>query len=289
MSAVETLLENLIDYAGLFPPAGLSMEQAVANYAHYRASSDSWALGRFVVPVARFEEFERALAPHLRGAAWNVSAIAGNDFESDRKAVDAFNEVHRGRAIVDSVEVKAGAISDIDRASAAFSGLAIYFEIASSSDPSELIDVAAKAGGRAKIRTGGVTPASIPAAGEIVRFLRRCIDRGIAFKATAGLHHPVRCDRALTYEPGAPVATMHGFLNVFLTTAAMAGGMSDARAESLLLESDPAQFAADDQSIWWRDVHIGIDQIAQMRRLAVSFGSCSFEEPIGELREMGWV
>ncbi|MHB0972478.1 MAG: hypothetical protein ACYC7A_12675 [Thermoanaerobaculia bacterium] len=289
MSAVETLLENLIDYAGLFPPAGLSMEQAVANYAHYRASSDSWALGRFVVPIARFAELEPAIAPHLRAAAWNVSAIAGNDLEADRKVVDAFNERHRGRAIVDAVEVKAGAISDIDRATSAFNGLAVYFEIASASDPSELINAAVKAGGRAKIRTGGVAPEAIPPASDVVRFLRRCVDHGIAFKATAGLHHPVRCDRALTYEAGAPTATMHGFLNVFLTTAAMVGGMSDARAETLLLEADPAQFAADDHAIWWRDVHIGVDQIAQMRSLAVSFGSCSFEEPVGELREMGWV
>jgi hypothetical protein len=289
MSAIETLLENLIDYAGLFPPTGLTMEQAVANYAHYRRSSDSWALGRFIVPVARFAEFERALAPHLGAAAWNVSALAGNDFDADRRIIDAFDASHSGRAIVDTVEVKAASTADIERAASAFGGFATYFEIPAATDPRESIDAISDAGGHAKIRTGGVTPEAFPPAADLVRFIRRCIDRATPFKATAGLHHPIRCVRALTYEPDAVQGAMHGFLNVFLAAAAMSGGMSDQSAEGLLLDDDSSHFAVDEHGIWWRDVHVGVERIAEMRRFAVAFGSCSFEEPIGELREMGWV
>ncbi len=34
--AIHTLMTGLIDYAGLFPPAGLPMREAVGNYAKYR-------------------------------------------------------------------------------------------------------------------------------------------------------------------------------------------------------------------------------------------------------------
>ena len=56
------LLSGLIDYAGLFPPASLAMAAAVANYDAYLRGEYSWILGRFIVPVARLEEFEKALA-----------------------------------------------------------------------------------------------------------------------------------------------------------------------------------------------------------------------------------
>src|SRR5207244_8426599 len=54
--SLQALLTGLIDYAGLFPPASLSMEQALANYARYREGEHAWMLGRFVVPAARAAE-----------------------------------------------------------------------------------------------------------------------------------------------------------------------------------------------------------------------------------------
>ena len=40
-----------------------------------------------------------------------------------------------------------------------------------------------------------------------------------------GLHHPIRAERALTYAPDSPRATMHGFLNVFAAAAFAWHGM----------------------------------------------------------------
>ena len=81
-----------------------------------------------------------------------------------------------------------------------------------------LLDAVAANGLRAKIRTGGVTAAAFPAAESVAQFIATCMARGLPFKATAGLHHPLRCVRPLTYEPGAEQGTMHGFLNLFLMT-----------------------------------------------------------------------
>ena len=79
-AAAGALLAGLIDYAGLFPPAGLAMEAAVAAYASHRRGPERWILSRFVVPVARLGEFEAALGkldPAARGdGPWEGSAQA---------------------------------------------------------------------------------------------------------------------------------------------------------------------------------------------------------------------
>jgi hypothetical protein len=139
----------------------------------------------------------------------------------------------------------------------------------------------ARRGLRAKIRTGGVTADAFPPVDFIAQFIRACRDHGVVFKATAGLHHPLRCVKPLTYEANAPTGTMHGFVNVF-----MAAAIAD-RAEEVLTASD---FSFDDDAASWRDVRVSTEEIATMRRtLATSFGSCSFEEPIADLKELGWL
>src|SRR5580698_9340300 len=109
-TAVQALLERLIDYAGLFPPAALSMKEAVRNYAAYRAGENRWALGRFVLPVARFDEFLielRDLPGHTW--PWHISALLGADWPQDCARVQQLFEQSEGRAVVDSIEVKLGA------------------------------------------------------------------------------------------------------------------------------------------------------------------------------------
>src|SRR5436309_1541360 len=55
-ASLTALMTGLVDYAGLFPPAQLSMADAAANYLQYRASGDAWMLGRFVCPAPRLGE-----------------------------------------------------------------------------------------------------------------------------------------------------------------------------------------------------------------------------------------
>jgi hypothetical protein len=149
------------------------------------------------------------------------------------------------------------------------------------------LDDVKKAGSFAKLRTGGVTPEAIPSIDSVAAYIYACRERGLAFKATAGLHHPIRSERALTYEPGAPIATMHGFVNVFLAAALAWHGTRDVRA--VLGETDPAAFRFDDGA-HWRDWSVTAGQICEARlEFAHSFGSCSFEEPIADLEQLGWL
>ena len=160
----------------------------------------------------------------------------------------------------------------------------VYVELPASSDPTPLLEVIARHGLRAKLRTGGVTPDAFPTPAEVLRFLEACVTAGVACKATAGLHHPLRGEYPLTYAPDSPRATMHGFLNVFLTAAFLQAGVAAADVAPLLEERDPTAIHADADGIRWRDWRLTRDTLVTCRRTAaVSFGSCSFEEPVHEV------
>src|SRR5262245_40889634 len=95
--SLHILLSEIIDYAGLFPPASLEMQQAVANYALYREDPNAWMLARLIVPVARLAEFAAAterILPRDSTTPWRLSALAGADLAADLAAIEAFNARH---------------------------------------------------------------------------------------------------------------------------------------------------------------------------------------------------
>jgi len=294
VTALRALLAGVVDYAGLFPPAALDMPTAVRNYHHYRAEPDAWMLGRFVLPVSRLDEFNAALeavrTPHE--SEWQLSALLGADAVRDTTLVRAFNASRAGEANIDVVEARLDSPDAIGSAASAARGreghdLTLYAEIPIDRDPVPLIGALRQARLNAKVRTGGVTPESIPTAADIVRFMRACIDAGVAFKATAGLHHPLRAEHALTYASDAPRAVMFGFLNVFLAAAFLEFGMPDDDARRVLEERDPDSLAITSGSIAWRGNALTAAQLRQARDVAaVSFGSCSFREPVDELHAL---
>ncbi|HEX7940741.1 MAG TPA: hypothetical protein VF488_03015, partial [Gemmatimonadaceae bacterium] len=98
------MMRRLVDYAGLFPPAELSMSDATARYASYLRSSDAWMLGRFVVPVERLDELASCAEPLLRdgGDAWRISALVGAGAKAGVR-IRTFNNAQRGRLMVDVV------------------------------------------------------------------------------------------------------------------------------------------------------------------------------------------
>lgn len=243
------------------------MPDAVANYARYKASQEAWMLGRFVVPVARLDEFE-SVAP--ANAGWRVSALTGADLDADLK------RIARSPFEIDTIEMKAADERRIESTMLKLPrNMTPYFEITDLS----LIPVIWDAGGRAKIRTGGITPDAFPAAIDIARFLVACSQNETAFKATAGLHHPLRCYCPLTYSADGPSGWMYGFLNVFV--AAMVARMG-ADAESLV-----PVLMADSLEVLAPIEQLTIDQLDHARRdYAIAFGSCSFEEPIEGLKQL---
>jgi hypothetical protein len=288
----------LIDYAGLFPPASLAMTPAVANYDAYSRSEWNWILGRFIVPVSRLGEFEEALAglptatPGIGFTNWRLSVLLGSDPSADVARIREFNaRIARsgsGRmAVVESVEVKVASAEEITLLSEIIPAeLVTYFEVPLSSCSNCLAAVAG-CGRRAKIRTGGETADKFPVPANVIEFIRRCAAANVPFKATAGLHHPLRSIHRFTYQPESASGIMHGFVNLFLAAAFSRAGMESDLAVQLLEEQSAEAFQFDLNGVGWRQCRLSRDEIAAARRsFAVSFGSCSFTEPIDDLRSL---
>ncbi len=253
--SIRVLLDSLIDYAGLFPPASLPIEEAVRKYDEYRNGEYAFALGRFVLPEARMKEVP---------GDFPLSVLASADSIPDAYVV----------------EVKADTAEEIDVIAQQRGKQTIYVELSDF----DLLDILEHYGLRAKIRTGGVTAEAFPSPEKVATFIRACRQRKIPFKATAGLHHPIRCARAFTDAPGSPSGIMHGFVNVFVA-AALPGS-----ASQILHEENARAFGFDEGGIWYHDLRVTTDELARVRQqYAISFGSCSFEEPIADLKELGWL
>jgi hypothetical protein len=280
-SLVRAMMKGAIDYAGLFPPAGLDMATAVRNYDAYRAGPNAWMLGRFIVPAPRLDEFVACL-PFEADTARKISVIAS---AADAESLAAFNVKHGVRARIDSVETPVVTIKEIGTLGALSREYLVYAEVNIAVDPTPVIAALAKAGVRAKVRTGGVTPNAIPPVEQVARFMIVCRKAGVPFKATAGLHHALRASYPLTYEPNSAKAEMFGFVNVLLGSAVAAAGGNAAdvaaalRANSgLVLTSEGATLPGGRE--------ITREAMAQVRKSVIaSFGSCSFDEPVQELKE----
>ncbi len=294
--SIQLLLANVIDYAGLFPPAKLDMSTAAKNYAAYRTDERAWALGKFIVPVSRLDEFEAAAKEPLarsNGLPWQLSVLAGPDVASDLEKILDFNAKHdvqtdRGQSRIDAVELKLSNGDEIHRIKKILpAGLETYCEIPADSDAS-LINTLAEVGARCKVRTGGVNPEAFPESSNLARFIRRCADAEVPFKATAGLHHPIRSTYHLTYEKNSPTGTMYGFLNVLLAAALVRLQVDQNDVVRLLEEESADAFRFDGEGVSWRAYRFSLYEILQSRTsLMISFGSCSFNEPIEDLKKIG--
>ena len=233
------LLERLIDHAPLFPPASLALPEALEEDRRARESLHAFMLGRFVCPASRVAE--------LPDVGRGVSAV-----------LDAAAPVE---ARVEALEVPPrAAVPDLSGPPE------VYVELPLDRDLDERLDELAGRGLRAKVRCGG---ASVPGVEELARFVRACRERGVVFKATAGLHHAVARDGE------------HGFLN--LLAAAVFGD-----EEGALSEQDASAFALDEDAFSWREREASVAEVSHARReLLHSVGSCSFFEPVEELEALG--
>lgn len=286
MTTLRILLDGTVDYAGLFPPAGLDMARSVENYRRYMDDACAWMLGRFVVPVARLGEFEETRSG-TSAAPWRLSALIGENPEADAREIVAFNR-RNAEAVIDSAEARAARVDEIERiAGVVPAGVTCFVELAPDAGLGASVAALARLGLNAKIRTGGVTADMIPDTAAVASFIATCRDHDVPFKATAGLHHPIRAVNKLTYEPDSVSGKMLGFLNVFVATALAQEGSSEDTIRKMIGEEDADAISVTEESIAWRGIRLGVDTIRKARDRGIrSFGSCSFEEPVRDLKGM---
>jgi hypothetical protein len=161
-------------------------------------------------------------------------------------------------------------------------GMCVFCEV-SPTDVTSSLPAVAKTGAGVKLRCGGLAASDFPEAAQVARVIAACSDNRLPMKFTAGLHHPIRrLDRGVQTK-------MHGFINVFgAGILARASHLTEDKICAMLEEEDPFQFGFDEIGFGWKDHHVLLDEIIAARReFVVSFGSCSFDEPREDLREMG--
>jgi hypothetical protein len=189
----------------------------------------------------------------LRRLVWPASRL--DELEDEDRALSVLLDAPYGG------DLRAEAVET--RWDAGLDGLAgeAYVELPLGAGLEEKVAALAERGLRAKVRCGG---AEVPSADALGRFLAVCRDAGVPFKATAGLHHPLAGDGR------------HGFLNVLAACAFHAPG---ALAGDVELTAD---------ALRWNGHEAGADELERVRRQQlVAVGSCSFFEPVEDLRELG--
>lgn len=284
MTAIEALLAGLFDYAGLYPPASLSMRSAANNYLEYRRDKYASALGHFIVNLDRIEELRSLASDSFSQMKLSVIATENTGWQSLVGLID-------GGARIDTVEIKCGDAAAIERiVSQIPRQLTTYFEVGMDAAGREALKAIAATAARAKIRMGGIAAEAFPSVSDVAQMLENLAALRLPFKATAGLHHPVRSRQPLTYQPQSPHGVMHGFVNLCCAAALIYSGANHEHARALLEEQDPSAWRVSSNTIQWRDRSWTADQISEIRSgFLISIGSCSFEEPIRDLESLGWL
>ena len=312
----KSLLDGIIDYAGLFPPAQLPMDEAFARFVEHRSSNAGWMLARFVCPAARLEELEPLvmeadtsqfpIAISVLGRGGDTLENFLESIDQDEQKMAAFFASLADRVVVDAFEVRlpeAGGVAvAVNQAWGRVTKngsrpLTPYFEVSLLGEWRPRLPAAVAAvrdtdrkagdGNRVglKIRCGGLEAAAIPEIEAVAAAIATCRATDVPLKATQGLHHPFR-----HHDPKLNT-WVHGFVNLF--TASVLADLHDLPVRQLIeivAEIDSEAFRLGPDNLGWRHLEASADDVARARRsVLTSFGSCSFSEPRDELRGLGIV
>jgi hypothetical protein len=298
-ASLRALLENSIDYAGMFPPCSLGLDQALRNQAKYVRSPDASMLGAFVLSTEQIDETKQLLGQFdsqhpLRVAALGPKTASADAFlealeEADaairalsRHNVDLVSISHLEMFLPDGVDI--ALLQDVR---SILGDLPAFWE-APPDRAEQTIALLARFNSDAdlatfgyKLRTGGVTVDAFPTAMQIAKALVTPATHQLPIKFTAGLHHPLRQYRDEVQTK------MHGFLNVLGAAVLAAEHRWDANRTSIMLEDENVDsFSFTDDFFAWREWRIDTKRLQYRRKFIVSFGSCSFDEPRDDLRAL---
>lgn len=316
--SLRALLHEIVDYAGLFPPAELRFGEAIRNYAHYREEPEAWMLSRFVLPIARFDDLDEYVrlfsAETLRlavlGTGGRTAARFRTAFEQDLTAIESLHSRHFDQVQADVMEVllppalletpdeALDFFDTLDRtlATTGVAKLDLFLEVpvadVSADALKRVLAAMAEHNSRQpvpprmelglKVRCGGLSPEDVPDPQSLAKALTLCRDTSVRMKATAGLHHPMR------HYDGTLETEAHGFINVFSAAVfATECELGVDRVQAILEDETAEHFRFEKDHLAWGDLNASLDGVGYVRdNLALSFGSCSFEEPVDHLKDL---
>lgn len=314
--SVRGFLHNTIDYAGLFPPASLDLEESFNNFVGYSNGPDSWMLSKFICPFRRTQDL--SLLPGFKSSTqkMRLSLLSTSSMKTDefmrffKDDILSFRELpddFHNKSIFETIELKFP-IELIEKNSK--NGIRIFLDSLSEvvkehfdhrififcelplignfdhnlkqavkgiTEHNETFNDAGF-----KLRTGGTDPSDIPSPDILVSTIRQCLVHNVTLKFTAGMHHPIR-HRDLNMN-----TLMHGFINVFgAGILAFRHTISDRELSEMISDEDPANFKFSEDAFEWREWKSDTEEIHGARNgLVLSFGSCSFDEPVEDLKRL---
>jgi hypothetical protein len=296
VDARTSALANLVDYAGVFPPASLSVRAAVDGYRSARSSDAFWMVGRFLIRATQLEDLASAVTSTMaRGESpWETSVVFDTDPSDSASRASEFHAEMDPAMVVSAAEAR---ISDtsLDGIRTIFTTVGSinpevvpFLEVVRGSDIElqlhRLATVVGDAGrtGGAKIRCGGVSADLFPSPDEVATFILAAVETGLPFKATAGLHQPFRhFDADLGVE-------RHGFINILMATTAAAEGADEKTVVDIISDTDQDSFRLSAAFATWRSLSFPGSALRRVRqRRFVAYGSCDFDEPVHALTELG--
>lgn len=311
--SLRNFLDGILDYAGLFPPASLSLGQAFHNYVFYLQGEYKWMLGKFIIPANRLKELASLLEDmevkeHVSLSVIGSSSASVGEFEKlfsdDILEISSFLGKYGSSISVGAFEVRLPAELFKDEDNSGFTQLMesitsslekttgnavpVYFEAPLTSEyETEIIRAVENIGAinkscGFKLRTGGTEPSAFPEPEVIAFAIMTCCEFDVPMKCTAGLHHPVR------HYNEEVKSNMHGFLNVFSAgIMAYSNNLDEAELIEVLSEEDPYEFIFNENGFEWNEIQVSNDEIKGSReRFMLSYGSCSFDEPVEDLKTM---
>lgn len=309
--SINNFCSKIIDYAGLFPPASLELPQAFHNYVFYMKGEYKWMLGKFIIPSKKLTELgkllnimslESIVPLSVLGTGGNNITEFRKNFEDDLEFSGKFFSLFGNIVTFDAFEVKLP--SDIFRNEnndelldlmllisvklEALLGkeIPVFFEVTLTENyEQEIIRTvetiaSIKKNCGFKLRTGGVEPSAFPKPEVIAFAIMTCCEFNVPMKCTAGLHHPIR-------HFNSEVNTlMHGFMNVFVAgIIAFYSGIDESEIIDVLTDDDPYDFIFNENGFVWNEIEITNSEIKSAReKFMLSYGSCSFDEPVSDLK-----
>lgn len=288
--ARRALLAGLIDHAALFPPASLTVGDALEEDRRARSDSHAWMIARFVCPASKLDSLRDGAggwpgapplsvvldgAPGAAPEAW--PAVVQADAALVAGAIAQGAPVEALELRLPEARPEPAALLRV-RESLAPLGLECYLELRRGGRWRDTLPAAVGAvagiGARVKLRCGGERPEDFPSPEQVALVIAACREAGCVFKATAGLHHPVRS------------GATHGFLN--LLAAAVFTDARQSELERILSVEDPTAFDVGEERLALGALEASADRIASARKeLFAGYGSCSWREPIHDLHELG--
>jgi hypothetical protein len=315
----QALFSALIDYAGVFPPANQAVTTALAHYRSYAQHPLHVALSRFLLTADHLVQISDAQPPPL------PVTLVTRAPQSDLHRVLSHQAHHPEVAVIQSVEVlleRSETLGVTVKVAPHFAALepllvhlaslphpcTVFYEIPAPSpytvahtrrdeEVSNIVEQLAELNARyapraigLKIRCGGADPRIVPSSEQLAMTIWKCGQVRVPLKFTAGLHTPFK-----PLPAAVTVDSTHGYLNVIFA-AVLAYRAKNEPTELAHIISQTGSDPGAELPTWTHDTltwcghTVSADEIRTTRALfGLSFGSCSFLEPITQAVHLGYI